>query len=537
MKKWTTALLAALMCVSMSGCGKPVAETYTETRLASYQGVISASGDAYIPAQDGTVQKITGEIQRVIKTQDRAHIVVLEKDGNLYVLEGETKTPVASDVKQIRAVTNDGLLYTRIELVDAPVAEEEVPAETEEDAKPEKVEITVYDRYVFESGEVCPMGELLNYSMAQTGAALLYTTQNKDTGKYELRLIKGDEVASNVIISASNPMAPAGVNHDGSVYGWAELGEDEYTVYVYANGEREKAFSGTDKVDTNSFRLLFNDTEDAALILTYMDDTVAMWTAAEGSSKVKLPSDVSFWMYDDEGVLSADRGFGVDTVYVRTWDADAYSYSNLYAVTRDGMREKLANGIRDMVIRKGHLYYVDLDSTLYMADLSDGTISNEKKIADGVYHMAVSPDGTAVTYIRDVASDGIGALYYFAAGLERPVRIEPEAFSGAKGESWLVFSNDGTSVYYFTDGSKTGDVYTATLMQYHLAEDTSTRIGSDVMRKLESEYVESFPGSASLWYYKFSTCDVVDEKERVICDLMFWNGETGSVLANEVIFK
>lgn len=237
--------------------------------------------------------------------------------------------------------------------------------------------------------------------------------------------------------------------------------------------------------------------------------------------------------------------FQAGTVYVRTYDTEIGSYSNLYAVSQDGMREKLANNIKQMTIRMGHLYYIDYDGTLYTANLSDSSVSDEKKIADGVCDMTVSPDGTAVTYVRDVASDNIGSLYYYTAGLERPVRIEAESFCHASyypfNKAWFYnfytsFSNDGNTIYYFTDGSEVEDsgTFTATLMRYNIAENTSTRIGSDILPMLGSEYVGAFPSNNNLWYYKFAT---YDEEKRIICDLMFWNGETTSVLVNNIIYS
>lgn len=221
MKKWTATMLVALMCISLCACSKPV-ETYTETRLASYNGSVSTSGDSFIPAQDGTTQKITGE----------------------------TKTSVASDVESIKKLTNDAMIFAAKETIDAPINENEVPTVTEapaaappegeKAAETEKVEITIYSRYVFETGEIYSMGEILDYYLADIGAALLYTTRNKDTPKYELHLVKGDEIASNVVASTSNQLSAAGINHDGSAYVWAESSEEEYSVYVHFNGEKEK---------------------------------------------------------------------------------------------------------------------------------------------------------------------------------------------------------------------------------------------------------------------------------------------------------
>lgn len=70
-------------------------------------------------------------------------------------------------------------------------------------------------------------------------------------------------------------------------------------------------------------------------------------------------------------------------------------------------------------------------------------------------------------------------------------------------------------------------------MQYKIANEETIRIGSDILTSIDGEYVGSYPKSDGFWYYKYAT---LDDEGRAIFDLMYWNGEAASTLAND-IFK
>lgn len=547
MKKWVSALLVAAMCLSLCACGTK--STYAETGAAISYGKVSESGDAVFPAPDGTVETITGEVKYARKTEDRKHTVILEEDGTLSVLSEGSRTVIAEDVEGFTSLTNDAFLFTQKKEVDAP----EAPAATEAYGAPaaagsssgkskDTVSTSVGSRYVFASGEVYTMpASTVDSRLSTAGGTLLYSAAVKNTDKSALYLIKAEETEPTAVFTSTKQVRAAGTNHDGSVYAWAEGDKEGSTVYLCINGEKQKAFSADTLSSTYSLR--FNKKEDFAILTGYDSPSIALWTASGGIVKAKLPNAVSETVCTSRGDISMYAETEAGTVYVQTQE-DGTS-RNLYAIASDGMREKIASSITNMDIRFGNLYYIKDDGTLFAAKLSGSTLSEERKIADDVCDFSVSPDGTAIVYARDVASDNVGAIYYYADGMDRPVRLTSEGycmayyFSYAK--YWLyylpaVFSNDGKTIFYFTDSSEIEDSgkYTATLMQYNIAKGDTVRIGSDILTYIGSNYIGGYPESNRLWYYKYTSYD--EEEKDVLCDLMYWNGEAASVLVNDIIY-
>ncbi|MDY3225961.1 MAG: WD40 repeat domain-containing protein [Candidatus Faecousia sp.] len=546
MKKQISLLMAAAICLCLCACAS--GSTYTETEAGIINGMVSDSGDAYIPSPDGTVETITGEVKTVQQTRDRKHTVILEEDGTLSVLSEGTRTVVAEEVDSFSSLTNDAFLFTQKKEVDA--SEASVPAATEaapaapaaaDDESKDTVSVDIRSRYVFDGGGIYTMPVTTSCRLSNEGGTLLYSAAVKNTKKYALHMVKAGETESTILATTSNQISVAGVNHDGSVYAWAEGDQNECTVYLFANGEKQKAITG-EKFNSTGYSLQFNKQEDFAILTSTNDTSMALWTADGGIVKAKLPNSRYGVAYTTRGSLATYPDVEAGTVYIQT-DGDSNT-RNLYAVNTDGMREKIANSITDVDIRFGNLYYIKDDGSLFTAKLSGSTLSDEHKIADSVCAFTVSPDGTAIVYARDVASDNIGALYYYSAGAERPVRIASESFCWAYHWSYsgywtyylpAVFSNDGKTIYYFTDGSQIEDSYnyTTTLMQYTIAKGDSVRIGSDILPYVYSNNVGGYPETNRLWYYKYTSYD--EEGQDVLCDLMYWNGESASVLANDII--
>lgn len=533
MKKILSLCIAIVLCVSLCACGS--ASKYTENKLALQNGAISIDGDAFFPKQDGTVEKISGEIYSAVATKDRNHTVILEKDGSLSILSGGTKTLIANDVRGISEVTDDAIIFSRLENEGKYYPPNDYSFEKSSN------NIYSYGRYTFLNAETYSLGESVTYRMSDIGGTLLYSINNEKNNKYELHLVKANEVASNIVLTSTNPIQAVGVNQDGSVYAWAEKSSDGYTVFIYANGEKQKAFVD-EKADAYSYYMSFNAAGNFATITASGFDTIALWTLGNGVTKVRLPGNLyNSTFYTDTGHIGTYPEVEAGAVYVLT--DEGKNVKNLYAITLDGTREKIANSITDMAIRLGHLYYITNDGVLYASDLSNGVLTNETKIADGVCDFVTSPDGAAIIYSRDVASDCMGALYYYTAKLDRPVRISAESYCYAYYYSYsgywsynlpARFSNDGTTILYFADSSKIEDTYyySGTLMQYKIANEETIRIGSDILTSIDGAYVGSYPKYDDFWYYKYAT---LDDEGRAIFDLMYWNGEAASTLANDIV--
>ena len=551
MKKASSIILAVLLLISMlCGCGSLEADGlgtspgkkdedtgYIETQKVSISGKVDTDGNGIVPLQDGTCRSVSGDGYSITLTEDRNTAVFLETDGLLSISRDEKKTKVDTDVRSVYYVRNDAILYSKL-LNNGKMYP---PGDYSYDSSSDN-EYTYY-RYSIITGETVELMFGRSLKMAKNTGTVLYSTYNEETEKYTLSRLMADSLEYEVLATSSEELMPAGISDDGSIYSWCERSGDEYAIYLSVNDEREKAY--TTESMPSWFNISFNRALDFAVITSGSSDYMAFWTADNGMTKVKLSNELySGIAFTDTGSLAYYDDVSAGALYICTDEGDRLK--NLYAITLDGNREKIASNVTDWDIRSGYLYYITEDGDLQGARLNNGIVSDETKIAAGVCDLTVSPDGSAVAYVRDVANDSIGSLYYYKFGDEKPVRIEGESYCFAYYYSYIkywtysikaAFTNDGKGVYYFTDSDVINgtSTYTGTLYLYNLESAESVRIGADAVTTLTSEYVKEYPESSDIWYYKYIS---LDEDDNIICDLMYWNGsDTPTKIAGDVIYN
>ena len=243
------------------------------------------------------------------------------------------------------------------------------------------------------------------------------------------------------------------------------------------------------------------------------------------------------YVYTDVGGLSLYPDVGAGALYLST--DEGKNLQNLYSITPDGNREKIVGNIVTFEIRNQHLYYITDNEVLYHSKIKNGAVEEPMKIANDVCALTLSPDGSAVAYVRDVSKDQIGSLYYFSEKMEKPVLISGDcycmAFFYSYPDYYMIsrFSNDGSFLYYFTepDAIKDSGVHSTTLRLFDVKSQESKRIGSEVIPTLGSEYFGGYFDAHAVWYYKF---DTYDSEKGLTCDLMLWDGENAVVVASDV---
>ncbi|MBR0425906.1 MAG: hypothetical protein IJK01_07295 [Clostridia bacterium] len=538
MNKKLCVALALIMLLSVAyGCGMVQSKHYVETNKIVLTGVTDTEGNGYLPSQDGQVQKLSGDIYTLKITEDRTHTVSLEKDGTLRVLTGEEKKTVDNDVRSLELLCDNSVLYTKMQNKGKYYSPDDYSYDNYSDNE------YSYFIYSFLTGETIEFTDLRSYRTAEESGAVLYNTYNTDTEKYALYRLMPSSSEAELLISSSDGLYPIGISNDGSIYVWAEVTDDSFTVYLFADGEKMKVVTEDETHSAYFYYVDFNKEQNFAVISSYDSSKMAIWTSENGISKAILPNALAVSTpYTDVGILSSYPDVDASAVYVQT-DEDK-NLVNVYSVSLDGSREKLVGNVTDVLIRNHHMYYITEEGTLYCAHVENGNISDEKKITDDVCDFTVSPDGSAIAYAKSVSSDCVGSIYYFSDQTEKPIRLTSEGYCYAYYMSyskyWMYgvgarFSNDGKKLFYFTnpDEIEGSGQYSASLQVFDIQSQQSERIGSDIKTTFESEYLNGYPKANGIWYYKFITYD--SDNKGVICDLMYWNGESAIKLASDIV--
>lgn len=535
MKRELAGLLAGVSLL-LCACTPTGENTSLAKKQSTRSGQINTDGSAVVISSDNTVRTISADAQRVLHTQDGKYVSVLEKDGVLTVYEGEEKKYEDTSVDSIRGMTEDALLFSKGDSFSPSSVASATEAPAEKENEETKQDYMVY-RYTFSDGQVFSVKNPNGIRFSDKGSALLYYRVS-DTGKSSLYLVKPNSSESELLTSTPKNISLVGINSSGTVCSWLESDGNEYTLYLYSNGEKEKILT----CDSSylSYYMYFNEAETLAVLRSYNNNEIAIWTQADGIQKVKLPDITNYMLLTDQGGFYDSPDVTPEIFYVGT--AVETNLYNLYAVGTDGSREKLVSNIIDADIRQGQLYYIKEDGTLYTGKLASGKLSEETRIADSVCDLVVSPNGKTVVYARDGGNDQLAAIYYYTVGQDKPVRITPEGYCRYTYYSYsgygtytmpAYFSADGKSIFYFSDPYQVDNssTYTTTLMQYTISKDESTRIVSDILPQLDSTYTGYVVDENALRYYRF--IESTDDYGNIF-DFMLWNGTESTVLARDL---
>ncbi len=537
MKRELAGLLAGVSLL-LCACTPTGENTSLAKEQSTRYGQINTDGSAVVISSDNTVRTISADAQTVLHTQDGKYVSVLEKDGVLTVYEGEEKKYEDISVDSIRSMTEDALLFSKGDSFrpSSVASATEAPAPAEKENEETKQDYMVY-RYTFSDGQVFSVKNPNGIRSSDKGSALLYYRVS-DAEKSSLYLVKPNSSESEPLTSTPKNISLVGINSSGTVCSWLESYGNEYTLYLYSNGEKEKILT----CDSSylSYNMYFNEAETLAVLRSSNNNEIAIWTQADGIQKVKLPDITNYMLLTDQGGFYGSPNVTPEIFYVGTTvEPNLY---NLYAVGTDGSREKLVSNITDADIRQGQLYYIKEDGTLYTGKLASGKLSEETRIADSVCDLVVSPNGKTVVYARDGGNDQLAAIYYYTVGQDKPVRITPEGYCRSTYYSYsgygtytmpAYFSADGKSIFYFSDPYQVDNssTYTTTLMQYTISKDESTRIVSDILPQLDSTYTGYVVDENALRYYRF--IESTDDYGNIF-DLMLWNGTESTVLARDL---
>lgn len=496
--------IAALIFLLLNGVGLSGGST---GELAMVTARIADNGTAYIPLpEDGSCITIDGEVEVAAITADRKHVVVLLEDGTLYVTDKKLsqKTVVAEDVIALYMLRDDGILYQDEDYVDY--------------------------RYRFSDTEPLKLGDDVDYVVANHTISVLYLT---DEGN--IYALPCDSSESSKLSTGAEDVDLINISDDGSLSVWVESVDGELTAFLDEKGIKEKLGGVGSSYYCYTYATF---TKDNGLLTVTDIFTDTMWLKKPGEEtvKVRLGSDVSYGSYicTANGLIIREKASKVSSLYV---SADGEEGINVYHVTLDGERERILSEVDDYSIAGGYVFYTDEDYTLYCAKLKENTLSNEKKIASDVDVFQITTNGQYVYYMKD-CSNGVGDLFCYKVGAESPQKVASDVSYYGEYSIWtfLKYSSDGSTVFFFRDLEEIGDSDTSrgTLMRWTYGDKSAAKIAGDVIEYTLSSSMST--GDLNPKSFTFMKYTYLSSDGTIFADLLYYNGKETTRLASDIIY-
>ena len=143
----------------------------------------------------------------------------------------------------------------------------------------------------------------------------------------------------------------------------------------------------------------------------------------EDLSAVHIPGHVLSPYWTNAGRLESTPCAKIKTIYVTTRDPNGYY--GLYAVSRDGEKERLLYKAKSISVTAGRVVYTDENEDLYTATIAGNQLGEKKRIARSAFCAFLSENGKYVYYLTNV-SDSFGTLYGYRIGDKAPKKIAPD---------------------------------------------------------------------------------------------------------------
>lgn len=485
-----------------SAAGKAPEEA-TEPKVLYAQ--MADDGTAYISMMDGSCITINDEVQDAAITKDRKYIVVLLKDGTLYVTDRKQseKKMIAENGSALSVIRNEGFFY---------LDEEDI----------------VY-RVLFSDLVSKKLNEMSSNVVADDTLTILYAT---DAGN--IYVLKNTETEPEKLSSATGDIEAEDISNDGLFAAWVEKAKSSHTIVISENGETEKLGEVDSKY--NYTRVNFTTDEKMAVIMNLYADT--LWIKPVGGElvKAKLGANVAnTLLFSEAGYVDSIKAKDVKNLYVAV---DAEEGTNVYCISADGDRERLLSKVDDFYVQNDMIVYMNMDNTLYWGKVSGTEISDEQKIASDVDMFVLTDCQDYVYYMKDCSSN-LGTLYCYKLGTEEPVKVASDV--GCV-ESSYTYTNmgcryfvDGSGVFFYKDLEEVKGTYRkqGTLMYWEYGAESAEKIASEVLfYGLDSGMAWGGLDPNSLTYLKYNS---VDKDDNIYANMMYYNGKESVKLAADVI--
>ena len=441
--------------------------------------------NAYLPLQDGSTLEIEGDITSARLTPDGKHVVVVEDDGDLYVMDstGENKTAVNDDCGYIDTVLDDGLVYNTQDKNGDPI----------------------YYRYLFNPGDDqkgnYKLGAVDSISVADRSLSLAFIPDEDD----DLYLLPQDTDVPVKVGNTPDRCVLLGVSDAGDTVVWNEYSSEDGTEYetikCYENDEVAELCTFESKLQYHSGSYIGFGYYSSGYYDSPYNHSSAYFNSAGAyyvknseveSIVLKLPgreavqadlSGTAFSIFTSRCNFSRDASSSIDGLYVLTLeDGDEYNGKLYFISAESGEKTKINSDVYSMAIANGTLAYTVGDSEsndLYVTTCAGAKTEEGEQIDDDACYLTLADSGRILYYAKDCDSDDDTAdLCCYSLGDKDPVTIDSDV--STLSYSPFQLSANGKTIYYCSDVSRksftTGDLFS-----WSLGAQEPTRICADVL--------------------------------------------------------
>lgn len=495
------AVVVAAACAALWYTG--VLTSARAEQTAAVYALRTDDGTAYLPRMDGETIEIRENVASAVLTPDRENVVVLLRDGTLYVTDvnQKEKKTISNHCVYYSTVRNDGIVY--------------------EDKNGTRF------RGRFEDASSVELGENVRVSVAEHRCALLFALE---TG--EVYSLPADANKAVLLAEYDVCATPLAISDNGQIAAWLE---DEHDQLVIRDGEERFAMEIADMEKAKQYCFpSFSADQELLVVGYYFAETFWIYRTGGEPVEVKLSSRQNqFFLMTDKDALYKTDTDEVDAIYLCLAGGIG---QDLYHVALDGTSTRVCSEIWNYDIASGAFVYLGEDRVLRCAELNGAQLSNEQELDRNVERFYLSQNGTYVYYIKKLGDKGV--LYGCKLGAGEPVRIsediscELDTFYGV---TYWDLSSDGKSVYYLKETEPLSDGYRAkgTLMKWSYGDDAPTEIARGVVSfSLNSGLLDGWIDDECV---TFLTYDSVDQDGRIHGDWLCFDGARTTCIAAGVI--
>lgn len=499
-------------------------------RSASSSAYVTSGGVGVVVYENGQVLQLSDKVVEASMTPNRKHLVVLDKQGSLYVTD-PTQTAkrnlitVDPNRASVHFMSNDACVIYTVNNGNGTVGYYRYDYDLDSTMTLYEGDSQNLDAIVVSDMTV---SETVSFAYAEDGDIYLYGFGD----------VKKQKIAQ---YDADGEIRLLGLSSDGFTLAWAER-DRKGNVNVSVQEEGEAVFST-------------QAAKDASLSMMLSPDAADLWVLTCGSElyykqgkgqirTVTLPADVHTYSICTENGLSVGtdaNAANAKFLYFTTRETSNVSDKNanmLFCVRLEtGDKIALASDVASFFVNSGTLGHCSVKGELYLSTLDKqaGTLAQTVFVDSDVMNVAYANGTPSYLYYIKNVKETVGELYIYDVKNGTPHLVD----TGVRPE--LSVSEDGKTVYYYrspksaTGTSENGDatrtVDFATLKCYVLGE-TSSRIihesviiGSLTSHRLLGEIVPN-----DMWFTVYQDIRATSYQYHIA----YYNGETASLVVKNM---
>ena len=523
-------LLVTIIITSVAIGVLPLFKNNVLYPASAVEAYVDSKGNAYFCYDNGERVQVGSNVDTAHLTSDRSNVVVLTKDGLLYLTDTQNSRRVEIYSSSMRFVSNaeineqislrcicDNMIYytvSRTETSNKIIYSGVTQFETDEVVEQRTLEHYVFyfaERNNFLIGDSSDIRAIALSNSAWLSSGNCSVSYAKDGTVYVLRGESGD-LTTVGSYSDTDEIYINGVSADGEYVLWSKKNGNLVNVYLSDHNNSEPIENYEDENGVRDFTLNCTQSSSDGVIVLSENYVYLMKngklskkeaSSAIGSSYVVAVNGMPLIMceqYDiSDGFFVACGGdLGYDLVLI------------------DGGlgKHKLLSGVDDFYISEDHIIYMDEDG-VYSAEINTDkyTLGNVLKISgvDYAYDLVFA---CGVAYFTDEND----TLFRYDAKAERKEKI-------ASGVVYFAPTEDGEEVYYINKTTNDG-VYRGRL--YLTDDKETTLVAKDVIvGSVTSHIIGDMLISGSVWYevyvsgdmntaYKFNAAYYDGKKEKIM---------------------